>query len=84
MLKFSIRDLLWITLLVSVAIFAYLKTAELRKTKAQLESTKAQVQSLSDRNEKLSDLVGEALRKAGKMYAEGRESMKIEMEQEAK
>ncbi|MEM9413768.1 MAG: hypothetical protein AAGA30_21850 [Planctomycetota bacterium] len=81
MFKFSLKDLLWFTMLASIAVFAYLQNSELRKTKLELKSTQADLRQFKARNEKLSDVVGEALLKAGQMYAEGRESMKKEIEE---
>ncbi len=68
-------------MLASIGVYTYLQSSELGKTKSELKSTQAELQQLETRNEKLSDVVGEALLKAGKMYAEGRESMKKEIEE---
>ncbi|MEM7783790.1 MAG: hypothetical protein AAF939_06075 [Planctomycetota bacterium] len=81
MFKFSLKDLFWLTVLASIAVYTYLQNSELGRTKLELQSTQAELKQQKVRNTKLSEIVGEALLKAGKMYAEGRESMRKEIEE---
>ncbi|MEM6468858.1 MAG: hypothetical protein AAF802_04765 [Planctomycetota bacterium] len=82
-LRINLRDLFWLTLVASLTILACRQDSKYRNTKKDLDTVQSQLEQQVRRNKKFSALVGETLEKAGKMYAEGRESMRRELLKEA-